>query len=129
MATAGAVHVKGLRELTRDFKKMSKELDDEVTDELKRVAEPVKQVATRYALGHIGNMPRSPRWAGMRVGVAKGRGVVWMRPAARRRGGSPRSNLGPLLQREMEAAVENKEQEVVNGLDKMLGRLGGDYGF
>ncbi len=126
---ARAVHVKGLRELTRDFKKMSKDLDTEVTDELKKVAEPVKQVAQRNALGHIGNMPRTPRWAGMKTGVASGRGVVWMRPAARRRGGSPRPNLGGLLLNEMDKALDEKQHEVVDGLDKMLGRLGGDYGF
>ena len=127
---AEAVRVKGLRELTRDFKRMSKDLDTEVTQELKRVAEPVRVTAERLAISRIRNMPGSPRWAGMKVGVASGRGVVWMRPSARRRGGSSRPNLGAmLLERSMDPALDQKQGEVVEGLDRMLGRLGGDYGF
>ena len=126
---AEAVRVKGLKELTRDFKKMSKELSQEVTGELKKVAEPVRSTAEQMALTGIRNMPDSPRWAGMRVGVAPGRGVVWIRPTARRRGGSPRPNLGALLLNEMDRAVDKKQDEVVDGLEKMLDRLANDYGF
>jgi hypothetical protein len=129
MAT-GAVRVRGLRELTRAFKKISKDLDKELTNELKEAAEPVRSGAEKLALGRIRNMPRSPHYAGMRVGVSKAQGAVYVVPAWRRRGGSGRANLKTLLlERAMDPALEENQGEVLDKVDRMLGRLAGHQGF
>lgn len=127
MAT-GAVRVRGLRELQRDFKKMSKDLSKELRKELKEAAEPVRSSAEKLALGKIRNMPRSPDWAGMRTGVTAR--SVYVVPSRRRRGGSGRTNLATLLlERAMDPALQENEDKVVDRLDDMLGRLGDGYGF
>lgn len=125
---AGAVRIRGLAELQRDFRKISKDLTKELRDELKEAAEPVREAAEQKALTGIRNMPRSPHWAGMRVGVA-GRGMVYVVPRARRRGGSGRANLKGLLQEQMDAALDEKQREVLNGVERMLDRLAGHHGF
>ena len=129
MAT-GAVRVRGLKELTRAFKNISKDLSRELNDELKEAAEPVRSGAERYALGRIRNMPRSPHYATMRVGVSKAQGVVYVVPAWRRRGGKGRANLKTLLlERAMDPALEENQAEVLHKVDNMLGRLAGHQGF
>jgi len=126
----GAVVVRGLRELSRDFRKMSGELPKELYDSLKQAAEPVRSGAEMKAMGKIRNMPASPRWAEMRTGVSKAQGRVYIVPQARKRGGSGRANLATLLlERAMEPALEENTDKVIESVDKMLGRFGGDYGF
>jgi hypothetical protein len=118
---ADAVRVKGLRELNRAFSKMSKETKKELRGELQRAAEPVRRGAEENTriLG--------PAWSRMRVGVKTS--AVYVAPAARRKGGSPRPNAGVILLRGMDEALEDKRGEVLGEVDKMLGRLGGDAGF
>jgi predicted NAD-dependent protein-ADP-ribosyltransferase YbiA (DUF1768 family) len=127
MAT-GTVRVTGLRELNRAFKKISGDLDKEMKKSLIKAAEPVKVRAEALALGRIRNMPRSPRWADMRIGVTqKG---VYMVPFARNRGGSGRSNLKSLLlDRSMDPALEEKQNEVVEGVGEMIDYLSRSNGF
>ena len=128
MAT-GAVRVTGLAELQRAFRKIDKGLSKELRDSLKKAADPVADLAQSYALGRIRNMPRSPDWADMRVGVS-GKAVVYIVPRRKNRGGPGRANLkGLLLERAMDPAVMEKQDEVVGEVDKMLGRLAGQAGF
>lgn len=124
----GAVRVRGLRELTRDFKKISRDLSKELRKELVEAADPVKKTGEQLALARIRNMPRSPHWAGMRIGVtAKS---VYMAPSARRGGGSGRSNLsGLLLERAMEPALDQNADKVAGRVDDMLGHLFDRNGF
>ena len=128
---AGAVRVRGLRELSRDFKRMSKDLSDDLTDALKEAADPVKETAQHLALSEIENMPASPHWARMRIGVSRAQGTVYMVPAARRRSsGRSRPNLATLLlDRSMDPALDKHSDEVVDRVDKMLGDLAGANGF
>ena len=131
MAT-GAVRVRGLKELTRAFKAISKDLSKELNAELREAADPVKQEGEHLALTRIRNMPRSPEWAGMRIWISKARGVVFMVPAARGRRlrGSSRPNLADLLmERAMEPALAANQGEVVDRVDRLLGRLAGENGF
>jgi hypothetical protein len=125
MASA-TVRVTGLRELTRACKKMSGDLDKELRASLLKAAEPVRTTAEGLALGRIRNMPRSPRWAGMRIGAtAKG---AYMVPRARGGGGSGRPNLKALLlDRSMDPALEQKQSEVMEGVDKMMDDLSRDW--
>lgn len=129
MAT-GTVHVSGLKELTRALKGISNGLDRELVGELKAAADPVKAEGEKLALTEIRNMPRSPDWAAMRIGVSKAQGSVYMVPQRRRRGGSGRSNLATLLmQRAMDPAVERNQDEVVKRVDDLIGRLADNNGF
>jgi hypothetical protein len=51
-------------------------------------------------------------------------------PKARRKGGSPRPNLGGLLMnRSMVPALTDETDAIVAGIDRMLARLGGESGF
>jgi hypothetical protein len=126
----GAIAVKGLKELTRDFKRMSKDLDKGLTKELQRAAEPAAQKAEELALGKIRNMPRSPHWAGMRIGVARARGVVYMVPAARRSSRRARPNLSPLLlERAMQPAVEDTAPEIIDRMGDFIDRIADGNGF
>jgi hypothetical protein len=127
VADGTGVKVKGLKELQRDFRRISKKVDKGLSAELKQAAEPVKTEAQQLALGRIRGMPRTPRWAGMRIGVATGR--VYVVPSARRRGGSPRPNLGGLLLEQMDAAVEAKQAEVLERMEDWLDHIGDGYGF
>jgi hypothetical protein len=123
---AGSVSIIGLRELQGSFKKYSAELSVELTNELKIVAEPVRRDATTLALGNIRNI--GGRWAQMRTGST--RSAVYVAPRARRRRGSPRPNLAPLLlQKAMEPALDQNTEKVYRGLEVMLDRIGDHAGF
>jgi len=127
MAT-GAVRVSGLRELQRAFKNMEGDLKKELKKELIKAAQPVKQLAESYALGGIRNMPSSPDWADMRIGVTAS--SVYMVPFRRRAGGSGRPNLkGLLLSQAMLPAVERSEAAIVEGIGQMIDNLADDNGF
>ena len=129
MAT-GAIRVRGLKELTRDFKKISKDLSKEITKELKDAAEPVRTGAEQLALGQIRNMSATPRWAAMRIGVSTAQGRVYMVPQARRAGGSGRTNLkGLLLDRAMDPALEQHADEVKDNINDVLGHVFDNNGF
>jgi len=122
---ADAIRVHGLKELTRDFKKISKDLDKLVTAELTDAAKPVQTKADELALSEIRNMTSS--WARMRIGVSRARGVVFMVPASRGRK-YKRPNLGGLLMdRAMWPAAEEERDDVVEALGEMIDRLGGKY--
>jgi len=130
MAGEGAVRVRGLKELTRAFNGMSKDIAQDLVWELQEAADPVRKMAEPLALTRISNMPSSPQWATMKIGVSKAKGSVYMFPASRRRGGSGRPNLADLLMgRSMEPALEANENEVVDRVDHLLARLGGEYDF
>ena len=129
---ARAVRVNGLRELTRAFAKIDKDLSNEVRDELLDAVEPVKERAQQLALSRIRNMPQSPEWAEMRTGVSRARGVVFMVPASRsrRRPNRRRRNVGELLvERAMDPAVDEQTDEIVRGVEHVLDRLGRENGF
>ena len=129
MAT-GAVRVHGLKELTRDFQKISKTLSKEITKELKDAAEPVRTGAEQKALSSIRNMSATPRWAVMRIGVSRAQGSVYMVPQARRAGGSGRANLkGLLLDRAMDPALEENADKVKDNINDVLGHIFDDNGF
>lgn len=124
----GAVRVEGLAELTRDFRKMSKELGKEVAASLREAAEPARPKAEQKAREKIRNI--GSKWSTMKIGVTQGKGVVWMRPAARRSGGSPRPNLsGLLVGRAMWPAVEEAEPQVMENMAKVIDDLAGHNGF
>lgn len=117
------VRVRGLRELQRDFKKMSGDLNKEVDRELKEAAGIVSEEArSRFVAYNSGSA------AGFRPRV-KGFGRAFVEQSRRRKTGK-RPDYGALQMRKaLLPALGAKQNEVIERLDKMLGRLGGDYGF
>lgn len=124
MATAG-LRIEGLTELRRSLAKMSRELNQELGDALKKAVEPVRAEAEHKAFATIRNI--GSIWGRMRTGSTQS--TVYVAPATRRRGGSPRPNLGTLLMDQaMWPALEEKqdsiEQDVANAFDRLAFRAG-----
>ena len=65
----------------------------------------------------------------MRVGIT-GTSLVYLAPASRRKGGSPRPNLGRLLLgKAMEPAVEQREPLIVASVEQSIDRALERSGF
>lgn len=126
-AATGTVRVRGLRELNATFKAMGREVQKDVRDELKAVGEPVRQAAEQLAVTNIANI--GDNWSRMRLGVTSK--VVYVAPRARSKGaGTKRPNLAVLLlQDAMIPALDQNEQRIVAGLERMLDRLADREGF
>jgi hypothetical protein len=120
------VVVRGLRELQRDLGRYAVDVKKDLRRELQTVAEPIRTKAQGLAVSNIRNI--GPTWERMRIGViARG---VYLAPKSRRRGGSPRPNLAPLLlDKAMQPAVDGSEAMVVAALEVMLDRVGAENGF
>jgi hypothetical protein len=127
---AGAVRVKGQRELVRAFSKFSKDLAQDLVWELEEAADPVRKLSTQKILGEMRNMPPTPFYADMRIGVAKSSGSVYVAPAWRRGtgAGSPRPALAGSFRKRMQAALDEKSHEVERGVEKFIDRLADDWG-
>jgi hypothetical protein len=108
----GTVYVRGLRELQRAFLALGPEAAAAIKGELWELAEPVAHDAEKLAVSNIRNI--GPRWSEMRVGVI--RGGAYVAPKSRRRRGSPRRNLAPLLMdRAMQPALDAHTNEIEAG--------------
>ena len=119
---AGTVRVKGLKELQRDFRKMSREVSKEIRDGLREAAEPVRaEASSRFSSIDA----RSA--AGYRVAVRTRCVSVEQR---RRRTTGRHPEFGSLqMRRALLPALAAKENEVVDGVDHVLGKLAGENGF
>jgi hypothetical protein len=119
---AGAVRVKGLKELQRDFRKMSKDLTKELRSELREVGDIVRDDARRRFAGVDARSA-----AGYRT-VVRARGVAVEQRLRRTTGAHP--EYGAMQMRQaLSPAVDDKQDEVVDRLDEMLGKLAGRNGF
>lgn len=122
-ATGSTIRVKGLKELTRDFKKMDKELSKDVRGELKDAGDIVRVEATSRFSGYDARSA-----AGYKTRV-RSAGFVSVEQSLRRVTGK-RGDYGALQMRKaLGPALDDKTDEVVKTLDKMLGRLAGENGF
>ena len=132
---AATIRVRGAKELEAAFLEMRREVLLGLRTEILSIAEKVKDDAHRRSNVDIGNMPDSPRWAEFRLGVtttshfgalaAIGLGaaatpMIYIAPKARRRGGSPRGNLAPLLQNVMQSAADAHEEELWAGIEALI---------
>lgn len=118
--------ISGLRELQRALSKINREVANEVREELKKVAEPVRSDAEHRAFSAIRNI--GSVWSRMRTGVTMS--SVYIAPSARRRGGSPRPNLGVLLLEEaMWPALEDKQESILDDVGDAFDRLAFRSGF
>ena len=129
------INVKGLRETYRAFGNISDDVQGELRDGLEQAAKPVQALGERYALERIRNMPRSPAWAEMKIGVSKREALVFMAPATKGRAGRGRTkrkrkNLANLLlERSMEPAVEDNVERTERGLEDVIDKLSRREGF
>lgn len=123
---ADTVRVQGLRELQSAFARIGGEVQGEIREGLVKAAEPVRGRAETHAVQEIRNIGSA--WSRMRIGVTTK--LVYVAPAMRRRRGTPRPNLAPLLMnRAMQPALDESAPEVVAALDFVVDRLAGENGF
>lgn len=118
----GTVRVRGLRELQRDFRKMSGDLPKELRSELKEAGQIVATEAARLF------RDRDPRSAASIVPRVR-TGLV---AVEQRRGKTTgqHKEFGVLQMREaLLPGLAAKQEDVLDRLDKMLDRLGGANGF
>lgn len=124
-----------MRELTAAFRKFSKDLSEDMVFELQEAADPVRKATEQYITQGGGgfpgmrNMPLTPYYVGMRIGVSNAKGVVYIAPDWRARGsGTPRGSLGTQLSGRMQAAVEDKAEEVTRRMGHFLDTLADEWG-
>ncbi len=126
MPAFAGVRVDGLAELQRSFALISDRLKADLTAQLAKAAGPAQFRAEHLAISDIRNMTLP--WSSMKLGVLPN--VVYIAPGMRRRGGSPRPNLGPLLlHKAMLPGVEQTIPAVRERLDTWLTGLGEAAGF
>lgn len=123
---AAEVRIEGFRELNRALRFIDKNVAKEIRDEFREAAEPVRASAETLAVSRIRNI--GPVWSRMRVGSTARE--VYVAPRARRRGGSPRPNVGRLLfEQSMVPALEKHRGEIEKRTEDVLDRLGRKAGF
>jgi hypothetical protein len=117
MPGAAEIHVRGAKELERAFRQLRKDVLRELRPALREIGEVVRVDAQQRAGSEISQIGST--WQRMRLGVtAKG---VYITPASRRRGGSPRPNLaGLLMSKSMQPAVDAHQSEVLEKLDALV---------
>lgn len=114
---AAGISVTGLTQLVRACNASEKETKRGVREKLRDAAEPVRAEAERLGPAGIRNL--GPAWARMRTGVTTS--YVYVAPASRRSGGSPRANLGRLLMtKAMQPALDRKAGEVEAKLEEAI---------
>jgi len=115
-----AVLVEGEQQLFRAFAKADRESRLFVRREFRAIAEPTRREAEALALSQIRNMPKSPKWAGMRTGVTQK--LVYVAPrqkGARGRRAGRRPNLADLLMgRAMEPALRRTEPGIERRVER-----------
>lgn len=105
----------GLREVSSALRKVSRDAPKVVTNELKEAGEPVaKEAAVRVSRYRGTTQKFTTR--------VKGRGSVFVRGTARKRGGK-RGDFGHLQQKHLEASLDAKQDEVRRKLEQALDRL------
>lgn len=119
MATPGMIQVEGLATLDRALKELEPEIQAELKVALRAAAQPVRSRTERLTFYDISGMRRAKRsrWWDMRLG---GGAYVYLAPASRNRGGSPRPNLSDLLLEEMRKGVEREEPNIVEDVEHAI---------
>jgi hypothetical protein len=128
--TSARISVKGLNELDRAFQKMEGDVRSDFVFELEEAADPARKLATQKIIGEMQNMPRTPFYAGMRIGVTKAATTVYIAPSWRRSPGKGRGrpNLAASEKKRMEAAVDSTAGQIENRIGDMLDRMANEWG-
>jgi hypothetical protein len=128
MPAATGVYVTGLRELSSAFNKLGGEVRKEYRTSERQIAEPIRRDAESLAMSEVRNMPASPKWSKMRIGVT--RDLIYVVPRQRGvkgRGQDPRRR-GPqftrlMMDRAMRPALARNEADVTRGIEQLLDRV------
>lgn len=125
----GLIKVEGLRELDRALRELDPLIQKELRLALRAASEPVRVRAAALGLDRISGMKRAVNsaWWTMRLG---GGAFVYVAPASRNKGGSPRPNLaGLLMQKAMRPGLEEGEPAVVEAAQLAINRSFVKVGF
>ena len=98
--------------------------------ELQEAADPVRKLSEQLILGELVNMPRTPAYADMRIGVAKRASTVYVAPEWRRGtgAGTSRADPGCLDAQAHGAGARGEGKQVEHDLGKFLDTLADDWG-
>lgn len=127
---AGMIHVEGLRALDRALAELDTVVQAELRTALTAASQPVKVRASSLAHTEISGMARArtSAWWEMRLGQTAYQ--VYLAPASRNRGGSPRPNLAELLMRKsMRPGLEQAGPAIVADIDQALDKAVRAVGF
>lgn len=119
---AGAVRVRGLRELQRDFRKMSRELSGDLRSELREAGDIVRDEA-RHRFAGV-----SAKSAGGYRTAVRARGVAVEQRLGRTTGKRPDWGAKQMSEA-LVPALDAKASDVEDRLETMLDRLGSSHGF
>lgn len=111
----------------KTFDVLQGKTQSEVRIALAKAGEPVRSAAEQLALVEIRNI--GDQWSKMRLGITPK--MVYIAPAARRRRrGSPRPKLAPLLlEKAMWPAAARHQPEVFAAIGRAIDDLGREEGF
>jgi hypothetical protein len=126
MAASASVRVRGLDGLIRALKEFPDDVAEEFVWELEEAADPARKEATTL-MHEMVNV--EPPYDSFRVGVSRSTKTVWLAPAWRRGGGSPRPEMAPHIRRRMERAVEQEREHIIDKIDDMLDRIADHHGW
>lgn len=116
------VHVRGLKELQRDFGKLSKSLQRELQKEIRKLAEPAADIIRREAAGHGFS---APTLAGIMPG-SRGGGAVVRQRRGKRTGRRP--DFGSIQFRlAFIPGAEEAEPIVREGVEDWLERMTSEF--
>ena len=122
------VRVLGLRELDLAFRRMSRDVRTDFVWELQEAADKPRALATSKVLGEMVNMPPTPVYAQMKVGVEAASTTVYVAPAWRPSGTRHRPRLAGSLYKRMAAAVEETADQTESHIGYMLDRMAAEWG-
>lgn len=115
-----SIKISGLRETITAFRQIDRKLPRVIQDALKSAAKPVADRAHQLAVDNISHIGAD--WSRMRVGASAS--TVYVAPAARRKRGSPRPNLGVLLlEQSLLPAVDEMLPEITERVEAALDEL------
>lgn len=123
MASGTTIRVDGLRELLRVTDQLPKDVKKGVRKELRAVAEPVRDDATRLFLSEVSADPSKTRYG---ISVRK---VGTITVEQRRKGKSGRRSAKRpkftdlVMERSLAPALERNEGEIVAGFNRVLDSL------
>ncbi len=123
MAAVQTFRVTGLRELLRVTDQLPKDVRKDVRNELRKVAEPVRDDATRLFLAEVSPNPRKTRYG---ISVRK---VGTITVEQRKKGTSGRNSARRpkftdlVMARSLAPALEHNQGEVVAGFNRVLDGL------
>ena len=123
----GSAHiiVRGRAELEKAFLELRREVLREIKPALLTAAEPARRDAETIARENISNLGYP--WSQMRIGATP-RGV-YIAPKSKRRRGSRRPNLAPLLAKSMQQAADQNQEKVVKAISVAVDVAAARTGF